>query len=346
MASHLTVFSTYGVGAGSTRVRIYNWLDHLDLDATRYEYLGTSKLGLGEILRNPRTTLQAEWGIRRLPSLRHDLGVVFVSRRASPFSAGNLERQLLTQSRRGIYDFDDALYLERSGSTLEAKAWRRSVESAEVVIAGNETLATAALEYNDNVVHIPSCVEPADYPRKTDYTVSTPTAVWLGSPSTEKHLAIAQDALLQMHDELGMNLVVVSGGSAPLGPLEVMTKRVAWGSEGFLESVAGADVGIMPLIDNEFSRGKCAYKLLEYGAIGLPMIGSPVGANEYVLKGALGWSPRTATDWVDSLREAFSEGSVSRSNRGQMARWFVQKEFSYGAWAGRWYAAVQGQATS
>src|SRR5436305_3743919 len=123
----------------------------------------------------------------------------------------------------------------------------------------------------------------------------------MGSPSTEPYLRLVEAPLLALHRACGARLTVVSAGSAPLGPLESMADRVRWSRDGYGTVLAGADVGIGPLADTPYARGKCAYKLLQYAAAGLPLVASPVGANDAALR-VLGGVPAPDGDaWYDAL---------------------------------------------
>lgn len=213
MTTDLTVVASYGRTAGSARVRMYDWLDHLGLVAREYKYLDTSRLGMGTLARRPLDATRAELGLARLAS-RPGQGPVLLSRRASPISTGRLEASLLRRAGRGIYDFDDALSVATDGPFPLAKIWRRSVEAVDVVIAGNDLLAAEARQYADNVIVIPSCVEPDIYLAKHDYEFDRPTAVWIGSPSTESYLATIAQPLLEAHRRTGLRLRLVSAGAA------------------------------------------------------------------------------------------------------------------------------------
>lgn len=343
MTVDLTVVASYGRTAGSARVRMYDWLDHLELSAREYKYLDTSRLGVGMLARRPLEVARAELGLTRLartPSKEP----VLLSRRASPISTGRLEASILQRATRGIYDFDDALSVSTDGTFPLAKIWRRAVEAADVVIAGNEVLAAEVRRYAEHVVVIPSCIEPDIYLPKRDYDFDRPIAVWVGSPSTESYLATIASPLLETHHRTGLRLRLVSAGGASLGPLDAMIDRVPWSPTGFAAALESADVGIMPLPDDAWTRGKCAYKLLQYAASALPLIGTPVGANRGVLAGAQGWAANSDGEWLAALLACIEAPAAERAARGATAREFVTANYSFAAWAPTWRATVFGDA--
>lgn len=346
MVRSLRVFSAYGPTGGSARVRLFDWLAHTGLPAQAETYLGTSKLGLKRVLRQPFGTVAAEVRLRMLARATFS-GTTVLSRRASPFSTGQVEARLMTRSQHSVYDFDDALYLDDQRRMGSAAVWRSAVRHADVVIAGNAVLASAADGLARRTVLIPSCVEPSDYVPKTSYELSTvPTAVWIGTPSTEKYLLAVAPAFLRAYRRYGLRLRVVSAGAASLGELDVMVERRPWQAATFAADLAAGDFGVMPLVDDPWARGKCAYKLLQYGAAALPMIGSPVGVNGEILAGAGGWAPRDVDEWSQALEAVLSAPASERCAAGTRGCDLVSREYSYARWAPTWLDAVGAARTS
>ena len=323
---------------------MFDWVDHLRLNASASTYLDQGSNSLRSVASHPVRVLRAELRLRN--EVRNLSGSTsLVSRQASPFSNGNIERALLSVAEHGVYDFDDAL-MHSPLSTSERlwskrKTWRRSVEAADVVIAGNDYLAAAAAEFNSNVVVIPSCVEPDQYVLKRNYELSdVPVAVWLGSPSTEHYLSGIAETLLTLHTSHGLRLKVISAGAASLGELDHMVDRVEWTADGYQNELAISDFGVMPLNDTAWTRGKCAYKLLQYGAAGLPMVGSRVGANRAVLEASDGFAVLSAGEWHDAIFALINESSERRTRRGAHGRAAIERDYSFAAWSPRWIQAM------
>lgn len=343
--SDVLVASQYGPSGSSTRVRVYDWFDHLNLEPNhRYEYRGQSSNAPKDVLRGFRETLAAERRRTRLHQEAHDK-TVLLSRSLSPFSRGRSEEKVLSAAAYGIYDFDDAIFApgpDLLGRLFSLRsAWLRSVKSADQIIAGSEILADEALAYNRNVIVIPSCIEHTEYPVKlTKESPDPPRAVWIGSPSTEAYLQIGSSGLLRAHEETGLRLKVISAGDHSLGELDRMVDRVAWAKDTFANELASADFGIMPLPDNAWTRGKCAYKLLQYAAVGIPIIGSPVGANTPVLADLGGNSAATDEEWAAYSIEWARASVVARSAAGLRSRNGVVEKYSFTAWADTWYETV------
>lgn len=324
---------------------MYDWFTHLGLgNVRRFEYRGTGSNSPLELIRHPLSTVHAEILRRRL--IREvNSSTLLLSRELSPLSQGANERRLLQSAARGVYDFDDAMYSTLPGAVgklySRAHVWRKCVMAADIVIAGSESLAERANLVNPNVVMVPSCVEHTRYLQKTSYeTIGNPVAVWIGSPAAEPYLQLAAESLLKVHQDTGLRLRVISSGSRSLGKLDAMVDRLTWSPSTFASDLATADFGIMPLPDNEWTRGKCAYKLLQYGAAGLPVIGSPVGANVKALEHLGGFSPRNQDEWADALRDIIDSSAADRADKGREARSAVVSHYSFTAWRDTWSRAL------
>ena len=245
-----------------------------------------------------------------------------------------------------MYDFDDALPHSPSRAIdrlwSKRRVWHRSVQSADVVIAGNDFLAELASAVSDTVVVIPSCIEPEDYLVKENHAIGgpNPVAVWLGSPSTESHLGSIAPGLLIANASTGLRVKLISAGNTELGALEPIVDRVEWDPTTVAAELAAADVGIMPLPDTLWNRGKCGYKLLQYAASGLPLIGSPVGVNADILDRANGLAASSQSEWAEALTAIVTETETARSARGRAALEAAVTGYSYDTWAPTWRAAV------
>lgn len=345
----ITSFAPYGPRGASSRVRLYDWFDYLGWEVERHDYLGLPNNSVRNLIRKPIGIAREERALRR----RHVRDrIAVISREVSPLSSGRLEARLLREAVRGVFDFDDAIYLGggrvRNLIDQERKA-RRAVEAADVVIAGNEVLANWASDYSSRVEIIPSCVNPDHYEQKGDYELSeAPRLIWVGSPSTERYLAGIGEALAEVNRKTGATVIAVSGPTESPSALDQwphFIRRVEWQPERVSSLLASADVALAPLDSDPFSQGKCAYKLLQYGAAALPMVGSPVGANDFALQRLHGIKVSDESAWADSILEMLGESSSARASRGAGARAGVEQHYSYQAWGESWRRAVTGPAS-
>lgn len=183
----LVSVTPYGRQAGSSRVRVFDWLDHFGyLNYSVNSYISTADAGTRTLITQPARVLEAEAALRALA--RRPTNRLLLHREASPFSRGRLEARLLRNAALSVYDFDDALQWDfpRSiGTRVFPKPVKclASVRNADRVVAGNEFLADWASAYTKDVRIIPSCVDPSRYLRKVNYELrDPPQLVWNRQP--------------------------------------------------------------------------------------------------------------------------------------------------------------------
>lgn len=241
----------------------------------------------------------------------------------------------------GAYDFDDALYV---GSILpqnrrfrwlkgEAEHWRAYVGRARLVIAGNETLAARAREHARRVEVIPSCVDPTLQATREHADREVVTIGWIGSRSTVDDLKEVLPVIGRLNEK-GLRARLVLVGASPLEFAAPWLEQRPWSQASQAEELAGFDIGIMPLSDSEWTRGKCGYKLLQYFSAGVPAIASPVGVNRKMVGHGRerGLLAETADGWYAALEELVTDGQA-RAEMGAAARSFLEDEYSYQRWA-------------
>lgn len=341
----LHAVTPYGRNGGSSRVRVFTWLDHVRADAVVHCYLGHRNNSASYVLRRPLATARAESDLRRTARRRPER--LLLHREASPVSRGGIEAALLRRAGFAVYDFDDALQCDDGGESLLRRMFPKSRKAltaarlADRVIAGNATLADWASEHNDDVVVIPSCVAVEAYVRKAGYELTVPPRLgWIGSPSEEKQLALIERPLHELHRRTGARLVLIGGIQRRLGTLEALIDRVPWSEQAQRTWLARLDVGLMPMVDQPYERGKCGYKLLQYGAAGLPALASPVGVNATIQQETQMPAPRTPDEWIDALTDLLAATPQQRAAMGQRAREVAERSYSYRGWRDRWLAAV------
>jgi glycosyltransferase involved in cell wall biosynthesis len=249
-------------------------------------------------------------------------------------------------ARVDVYDFDDALF-EDSFSTSRQSLRRIKrdrarchayLRRARLVLAGNAYLASHAREYADHVEILPSCVDPTAQPLREHGDTDVITVGWVGSASTTPYL----EALLPVfhsinRDRIRMRLVAV--GAGPLHDAPWLEQR-SWSLASESGSLASFDVGVMPLPDDPWTRGKCGYKLLQYYAAGVPAVASPVGVNRDLLARGGGLAATTERQWRAGLEELASD-SNARRQAGLLGRQLVAAEYSYQRWSPELAAMLQ-----
>jgi len=188
------------------------------------------------------------------------------------------------------------------------------------VIAGNEYLAGRARQAKaTRVEYLPSVVDVARYAQKQDISPSPLKIGWIGSPVTAPYLDIVREAVNELAREVPIELVLIGSGKSNPFP-SLPTEFLSWNEEGELAIGLRFDLGIMPLVDGPFERGKCGYKLVQYMAAGLPVIASPVGINrQMVLPGENGYLASSTQEWLGALRQLAGKPELRRK-MGQAGR--------------------------
>jgi glycosyltransferase involved in cell wall biosynthesis len=249
-----------------------------------------------------------------------------------------LQRKLLTawdgfwlrrSARTIIYDLDDAIMYaddkpERD-SRIRLCRFARSATLSHLVIAGNEYLAEHARQYNANVHVLPTGLDVSVYrvpvQRPNDGWVRL---VWIGSRNTLKYLHEIRPAL----EEIGRRFpkVVLRIICDAFFDLESMpVEKRPWSQATEVADLSTCDIGLAPLPDDRFTRGKCGFKILQYQAAGLPVVASPVGVNtQYVWGGGAGLLARDSSQWVDRLC-VLIENSEQRAAMGQAGQRAVER---------------------
>jgi glycosyltransferase involved in cell wall biosynthesis len=335
----------YGRTGASSRVRVFEWLDRIAEPRRVSSYVSHRNASPSYLARRPIAVAAAERRLRTIAAARPER--LLLHREASPLSRGGTERRLLGAANHSVYDFDDALQWD-VGSGHPLRRWApkaakalAAVQIADRVVAGNEVLADWASEHNRDVVVIPSCVSPNAYAPKDDYALSDPPRLgWIGSANNEAYLMLIEGPLREVNRRTGARLMLIGTTTSRLGDLERIIDRVPWDETVQHEQLARLDLGLGPLPDVPYSRGKCGYKLLQYAAAGVPMVASPIGVNERLLRELEMPAPRDDADWTEAILHVLARPAEARAELGRRARKLVEDRYSYEAWLERWRAAV------
>jgi glycosyltransferase involved in cell wall biosynthesis len=232
-------------------------------------------------------------------------------------------------SKRLIYHFDDAIMYSDKNPERNSRShfvpFRRSVRIADMVIAGSTYLAQQARPFNPNVVILPTGINISEYnverPAKKDDKIRL---VWIGSLSTLKYL----EQIKSVPEAIGArfkNVVMRIICDDFLELENIPVEKCSWSKDTRGIDLAASDVGLAPLPDNRFTRGKCSFKVFEYSAAGLPVVASPVGTNsEYVRDNVTGFLVRDTRQWIDRITELI-ENPALRQKMGREGLVFAQK---------------------
>lgn len=219
--------------------------------------------------------------------------------------------RLIVRRGRLIFDFDDAIYVKQVVLTGEAqsetprklKRIECVLKKSKIVFAGSEYLKSYADRYSDNVHLIPTPYIKQDLSHEECKIGDEVTIGWIGSNSNMFYLKIVDKALRSLQLEYPhVKYSLMSGINAQ--KLETEWEFVEWSTKNEKQWLSGIDIGIMPLTDDEWSRGKCAFKLLQYMAYGKAVVASDVGANKSVVKNGLnGFLASNTVEWRNALEK-------------------------------------------
>jgi len=276
-------------------------------------------------------------------------------RMARQYDAIFLQRKTLTawdslalgRPHRLIYDFDDAvMYQARAPQEPHAgrlRRFQRTVQQADMVIAGSAILAEHARQSGAKRAEVvPTGLDAAAFLPRADYALTRGAVrlVWIGSSSTLKQLEpfrVMFDALARALP--GFTLRVIA--DSELGGVSLPVENVRWSLAEEGRHLAAADVGIAPLPDTPFTRGKCGFKILQYMAAGLPVIASPVGVQtDYVRPGVSGFWATTPEEWIAAVRQLAGDAPL-RERLGRAGRARIEAEFDAAVLAERFCGLVE-----
>lgn len=229
-----------------------------------------------------------------------------------------------------VVDYDDAIFHNYDCS---ANPWRRMLKSkidivmghAAIVVCGNSYLADRAEGAGARRVKIiPTVIDLERYSIKRKPSSGSLVIGWIGSAATVKYLDVVLPAIRSLSEEFPIQLRVI-GADIVVPGVDVVCSP--WSERSEVEQIQEIDIGIMPLLDSPWERGKCGYKLIQYMACGVPVVASPVGVNEQIVQdGVSGYLASTAEDWIAAFRRMLTDGEL-RQRFGKSGRAQVESKF-------------------
>lgn len=251
-----------------------------------------------------------------------------------PYFPAWIERLLSRRGIRYVVDYDDALFhqydrhrVELVRSLLGGKI-AAVMRGAQLVTAGNEYLGDYAARAGARwVEHVPTVVDLRRYEPRPAARAGEPVIIgWIGSPATAKYLDVIREPLLQVCRNTGARIRLIG---APAGTLAgVPVEACPWHEATETHGIATFDIGIMPLVDGPWERGKCGFKLIQYMACGLPVVASPVGVNRRIVEpGVHGFLAADEQEWICALTTLVRDAAL-RSRMGAQGRLQVESSYS------------------
>jgi len=274
--------------------------------------------------------------VQRIAALRNRklFDVLWIEKEALPWWPQWVESALL----RGVpyvLDFDDAVFhnYDQHRFALVRHFFGKRLDGlmaqSALVVAGNDYLVQRARDAGASWVEVlPTVIDldryPYPHPAQLNRTSVPPVVVWISSPSTVRYLQLLQEPLQSLAQRMPFVLRVIGGEVAFPG---VQVECLPWTENTEVAHIANADVGVMPLLDSPWERGKCGYKLIQYMACGLPVVASPVGVNASIVRdGVNGFWSHDAQSWACALEKLLTDASL-RERMGAEGRQKVERDY-------------------
>ena len=261
----------------------------------------------------------------------------FIYREAYPFGPALFEALLShAPGRPLVYDFDDAIFMNNSSEANQFASVLKYpqkvaaiIRRSALVLAGNEYLANYARAYNANVTVLPTCVDTNVFvPRPTPKPAGDPLVVgWIGTPTTAAYLKSLAPSISRLAARHPFEMRV-SGSGAPLEFEGVKTRNEKWSLAKEVELFNTCDIGVYPLKDNEWEKGKCGFKAIQFMACGVPVVAAAVGVNRDIIQdGVNGFLASTEQEWDDKVGRLLGDAELRR-RVGAAGRRTIEERYS------------------
>ena len=261
--------------------------------------------------------------------------VVLIHRASMIGGPAIIERLLYLMKRPIIFDFDDAIFLTNTSNENKFFGWAKFAGKTKticrlssVVTTGNAWLAEYANRYNENTHVVPTSIDTNRYKPilKNGLKGRRIIVGWTGSSTSQYHLEEFEPVLQKLLRSRDVEIRVISNREPSFEKLPYVWRE--WLAETEVKEISEIDIGIMPNPDDEWSKGKCALKALQYMSVGVPAVCSDIGANREVIKhGKNGFLAKTTEDWLKYLK-ALIDDAEKRKTLGKAARESVVNSYS------------------
>ncbi len=261
--------------------------------------------------------------------------LVFIQREAFMTGSTFFERALQKKKIKIVFDFDDAIWLPNISDNNKKYEWLKNssktselISISDMVFAGNSFLADYALQYNKNVQTIPTTID-TDYHKKKIIKKDSRICIgWTGSHTTIQHFEQAVPFLKKLKLAFNDSIYFKVIGDPQYSNEALGIQGTKWTLDDEIEQLSEIDIGIMPLPNDEWAKGKCGLKGLQYMALEIPCIMSPVGVNtEIITDGVNGFLANSEEEWISKIAMLIRDSEL-RTKIGAAARKTVEEKYS------------------
>lgn len=264
---------------------------------------------------------------------------IFVQREAFMLGTAFFEKQMAKRSQL-IFDFDDAIWMQNVSEANKKLAFLKNaaktseiIAVAETVVVGNQFLADYALQFNKNVIVIPTCIDTDEYQKQNEKIEKEKVCIgWSGSQTTIEHFKLMEPVLKQLKEKYDNKIFFKVIGDENYINEEIGIKGIKWGRDTEIKELEAIDIGIMPLPNDEWTKGKCGLKGLVYMSMEIPTVMQNVGVNsEIVQNGENGFLVLNEKEWVKTLSILIGDAQLRREI-GEKGRKTVLDKYSINKW--------------
>ncbi len=259
---------------------------------------------------------------------------VFIHRESFPIGGAFFETILCKLKKPFIFDFDDAIFLPASSANNSFIDRFRTpdrvaniIRMSRHVIAGNQYLADFALKYNRNVSELPTPVETGICLPDNVRACNEVVIGWIGSITTSKFLETIKKVIISLSKKFKNVKFKIVGGDFCINDLQNIVYK-QWRLKEEIEDLSSFDIGIMPMPDTEWTRGKCGFKAILYMSMGIPSVVSDVGMNrEIIIDGQNGFLAKNEDDWFNKLSDLIRSREL-RDKIGKSGKETIEQKYS------------------
>lgn len=329
----------------SQRYRFEQYLNYFKTEGFDWELSEIITEKDDKIFYHPGNYLKKAWILFKSIFIRlkdlsraKNFDIIFIQREALLLGSSYFEKQFFKKNKV-VFDFDDSIWLLDTSPENKKFEFLKNpdktkinIKHAHCVIAGNSFLANYAKQFNQNTVVIPTTIDSGFHIPKPELRNKEKIVIgWSGSISTIKHFEIAIPALIEIQKKYPnqIEIHVIGQGSYTHPEINVISKN--WSATTEVDDLNSFDIGIMPLPDDEWVKGKCGLKGLSYMACGVATIMSNVGVNSEIIEhGKNGFLATSQEEWVNYLSKLIENNDL-RHEMGQAGRETVVKNYSVNA---------------
>ncbi len=329
----------------SQRYRFEQYLNYFKTEGFDWELSEIITEKDDKIFYHPGNYLKKAWILFKSIFIRlkdlsraKNFDIIFIQREALLLGSSYFEKQFFKKNKV-VFDFDDSIWLLDTSPENKKFEFLKNpdktkinIKHAHCVIAGNSFLANYAKQFNQNTVVIPTTIDSDFHIPKPELRNKEKIVIgWSGSISTIKHFEIAIPALIEIQKKYPnqIEIHVIGQGSYTHPEINVISKN--WSATTEVDDLNSFDIGIMPLPDDEWVKGKCGLKGLSYMACGVATIMSNVGVNSEIIEhGKNGFLATSQEEWVNYLSKLIENNDL-RHVMGQAGRETVVKNYSVNA---------------